>query len=802
MPFDTVEHSHKRLRCDGFWENPEDAGYQFAPTSHIWDTQPFESHSPPANNSLDINQWKPNSMNGYQAPFHKINTDYLALQRQRKISTPSQFSSSPTSDYDVLTSPTFYSSPTTAVSQEDADTYSTATTTTTTATNTSTSTSTSLSSVSSSTATTELCRVRDILNKCSIAYTSTGVNVEAKVSNATELRSLVDAFSKLCPSIPTPVPNNHHHHQHQQQQTVSSLSTPTGITLYRNKLYKSKPVNFFASVCNLSHMILPSSSRSKSLSLRQIGDACIETYFTCWVRNSPIINKSEFMSWYHAEPDPMNSLIVNAICALVFAHTVNHHTKPGLEIFKHDQDLVLQQKDLFFDRARNSLEIYFDSPDRWTVAALLFMSCTAEPDRRHHYSGMATCALLELDIYPRMVDDDNDSFEKEMDTRLWWFAWSIDFYLYSTGVPRNTPLTNRKGQVDMPRIYEEDIDEVEHGVLADIHCLKWWKFQSDVIADVYEQDNMTAEQLRQYDDQLLQMYQELPRYLQLDSGFVYGCDDLFMVCVRVNIEFNATRIILHMPFLPDATNLHPTPVALQSLNVCLKTALIQLRTISSCNEDSRRCAFDRDELWRAGELISLSMDVYRNCSSPTDRDILLKDIRMDDYTFGLHKALSIMQASSEFKMGRQDWVQVSDWLKDEINRHNQLDTATTLHHQQSSHDFSMPIKKEIDLPSSASALSSSPLDSTSLSLSVMSFPPASTSSSPQQRQPTVTEVTANRKASTSTSSSDFISFCPTNRKQSLSTKKQPSQRQQAARFRYFNPRTMNKFLFIDDHPLL
>lgn len=318
----------------------------------------------------------------------------------------------------------------------------------------------------------------------------------------------------------------------------------------------------------------------------------------------------------------------------------------------------------------------------------------------------------------------------------------------------------------MPRICEQDIDQVEeHGILADIYCLKWWRFQNDVMADVYEQDdnNMTDEQLRQYDDQLLQMYQSLPQYLQWNSGFAYGSEDLFMVCVRVNVEFNATRIILHIPFLPDANNLHPTSVALQSLNICLKTALIQLETISASNKDGRRCSFDRDELWRAGEIISLSMDVYRNCLSysPADCDLIVKDIDKRAYENGLVRAMGIMQDSSEFKVSRKDWVQVYDWLKDEIARHNRLDRPI------------IHIKKESDSP---------PLSATAITSSPFSAP------------------------STASSSAEFIAFCPDTKKthrSPTSPKKQPRQRQQsAARFRYFNPRMMNKFLFIDDHPLL
>ncbi|KAI9304730.1 hypothetical protein BJ944DRAFT_231041, partial [Cunninghamella echinulata] len=433
---------------------------------------------------------------------------------------------------------------------------------------------------------------------------------------------------------------------------------------------------------------------------------------------------------------------------------------------------------------------------------------------------------------------------------------------YSAGTAKNTPKTLRQGEVDSIRVFEEDIDETEHGILADEYCLKWWRFQADCLSIVYQQESeMTAEQLRKYDNQLLDMYQSLPTYLKFDSGFTYGCEELFVVCIRVNVEFNATRLILHMPFLPEANDPHPSQVSLQSLNVCLKTALLQLRTINTCNEGMKHCAFDRDELWRTGEIISLSMDVYRNCVSLKDKELILKDIGMEEYRYGLHKARSILHLTKEYRLGRRDWVQVSDWLKSEIERHERLDssfiqqatafsfinsptsstsssftsssteslllstspsltpssTATANHNQSNfKNDYFIanlkPIKQE---PSSTSKdnhhlLSSFPISSTSTSStsSSSSSSTASTKKSPSIPIPSSKSTTSsntksfqfNNNNNSNNNSTEFISFCPDVSKQSKSSKKQP--RQQQARFRYFNPRTMNKFLFIDDHPLM
>ncbi|CAO3618501.1 unnamed protein product [Cunninghamella blakesleeana] len=898
MPFDTVDHSHKRIRYDGSWQNDQDFEFQFVPSQinlpFDWDRLELQSNQPTSYNKNHI-PIPPN--HHLQDAYWKKN--YATRQRKESETSTTSTTISEDDNYSMMMNHhNYYYS-----NHQDNNMNSPISPT-----------NTNLHSLPSPVVPSNNHLIpqqqpldknlRDLFNKCSVSYSSTGLNLETKITNATELRSLIDTFSKLCSTSSSMEENTNNNNNNNN----TSTTVTKGITLYRNKLYKSKPVNFFASVCELGHMMLKqvesskSSSKSPIISLKQIADACIDTFFCCWVRYSPIINKKEFMTWYNQDPHPEDSLVVNAICAYVFNHAVIQHTQPCLEMFLHDEDLILQQQETFFERARQCLESsFFDTPDRYSIVALLLMSCIAKPEKRYHYAGMAMSALLELDIYPRMVDDNNDcdnhdplhdhdhhhvdSFQKEMDTRLWWYAWSIDFYLYSAGTAKNTPKTLRQGEVDSIRVFEEDIDETEHGILADQYCLKWWRFQADCLSIVYQQESeMTAEQLRKYDNQLLEMYQSLPNYLKLDSGFTYGCEELFLVCVRVNVEFNATRLILHMPFLPEANDPHPTQVSLQSLNVCLKTALIQLRTINTCNEGvKRRCGFDRDELWRAGEIISLSMDVYRNCVSIRDKELILRDITMDEYRFGLHKASSILHLTKEYKLGRRDWVQVSDWLKSEIERHDRLDNSLLLHYQQQQqqqhhhhHVSSSTSLNSLSLSaSSSSTLSfiSSPTTSISSSLSSSTDSLSSPTTSPisinnqvnfkndyfianlkpnkQQESSTsslsstTTSIKNNNKkllssfsttTTTTTSSSssikksssssikkssplpssslsnskpiqfsntdstEFISFSPDDDTKQSKSKKQP--RQQQARFRYFNPRTMNKFLFIDDHPLL
>lgn len=525
----------------------------------------------------------------------------------------------------------------------------------------------------------------DIWSKFHLSYTDVGINMEANVTSASDLHSLIDAFSKLC-STNSPVVSHDPYSQSppnfpqsplssgddyiSSNQSVTSASS--GITLCRNKSHKLKPVNYFASVGRLGQLSHPHSKHGL-VSLKQVADACIDTYFTCWIRNTPVLRKDEFMVWYEAQLDPTNTLIVNAICLFVFRHMVLHHSISGVEHFVGDQDKIQEQEEYFFDTARECLSHSFDSPDRFTIISLLFMVFRAEPSRRHHYAGMAVSALHELEIYPRTINEsDDESYEKEMDTRLWWFVWAWDFYLYSSGSPKNTPQPRIPGsEIDFPKILEQDIDEDETSVIAYIHCLRLWKIQAHFISTVYEQESdMTVEQLQEYDKQLLAFYAGLPEYLKFDSGFEYGHEDLFLACIRVNIEYNATRIILHKLFVPDQNDPRPSQFSLESLNICLKTALKQLSTLNSgFFLPNGRCAFDRDELWRASEVISMAMDIYRACASVEDCALIIKDIRPAEFENGLTRALEILKSTMEFEALNRNWIQVADWLQVEIRRH-------------------------------------------------------------------------------------------------------------------------------------
>ncbi|CDS08078.1 hypothetical protein LRAMOSA02027 [Lichtheimia ramosa] len=672
-----------------------------------------------------------------------------------------------------------------------------------------------------------------MFSKLNLSYTELGINMEARLSSATDLRMLIDTFSKLC-TIGVESPQ-------QDQKRLSSTSPipadKKGIIVSRNTSSRTRPVNHFKPVTGPLVLELP-----QMISLRQVTDACVNTYFECWVRYIPVLNKHEFLEWYQSHPSPTDTLIVNALCAFVFRHMVIHHNTLH-------PDLQEDQEAFFLSRARDYLAQSFDCPDRHTVVALLFIGSRAEPSRRHYYASMAMACLHELEIYPRMIhtttsspkaienttttttttinedvdeeQDDDKAYAEEMDTRLWWYAWGVDFSLYTSGTPKSTPQPRCPGQIDLPRVFEQDIDDGEWGVLMNQYCLRFWRIQAGIVQSLYANDDreLTVDELHAYDKEILDAYEGLPDYLRLESGFEYGDEELFVACLRVNVEFNATRLILHNLFMPEDNDPHPSPFALESLNICLSMCLRQLRTLNTYFKiKTGHCGFDRDELWRAAEVITTAMDIYHATGSPA----ILKDIDVEEFNGALDHALAIIKKTRDYQVKRRDWLFLADWLQSEIQRHERRRSSINSNNQHRRRRSSQRRKSNTPdhYPANLKYPSSPPPPTTAQtaqryqqqqSASISSFVSYPSSSPPLSASNNTSQSPVN-----TIPEDPFIHFTPapppTPKSSSSSSRSTSNTTASTAvfttatkgqtRFRYFNPRKMNKFLFIDENPAL
>ncbi|CAO3639283.1 unnamed protein product [Cunninghamella echinulata] len=799
------------------------------------------------------------------------------------------------------------------------------------------------------------------LSKFQLSYTESGIHMEANISNASELRSLLDAFKKLsCTtnnhlstattfnmshddnsphssssffndpfSFLSTSPINQHfmddEENNDEQQQQQRKSRRNSVVIYRNKSCKSVPVNLFQLVGLLGQALNTAHhSNHYDGTLRQIADACVETFFSCWIRYSPILNKQEFMTWYHQQINPQDTLVVNALCSLVFRHTVTHHGIPVLNHFLHNPDMVHEQEEFYFNRARDALAQSFDTPDRLTIVALAFLCCKTEPSRRLQYGGLAISLLQQLNIYPRMIissgstsspnmndndnddddnnnenntnnnidtllfnnntststnnnnnnnnnnmnDEDNDNnnndndddddddddeeeeigndlaaYQLEMDTRLWWFVWQIDFSLWTAGLPKITPLlqypNQRYDQVDVPRVLEHEIDDNEMSIHCFSNALKIWRTQGTIITTLYEQDSeLTSEQLALFDQELMTLYDELPLCFKfntndddtnnnnnniddnqrtipstnlhqpLPSNFgIQQHDeqqqqqqqrDIRFVKIRIKLEYNASRIILHRLFIPEVGDPRPSESSLQSLGICLHVALDQLEVLHMASRPELKCSFDRDELWRIGKLFSTALDIYRTVKDQHIlKSIIGESITTTILEQGLEKAFDILKRTPENIVGTKSWIQLVDFIQMEIKRHQLYSrssssatptTPTPTLIKNNKNKNNLESKKNGKQILSSSSSSSNP------PLSIITFD-----------TPHINNNKNNSPISSSSSSSS------TSKKSSSSTmnhSKQftqtfvqatgPFEQKNQPRFRYFNPRKMNKFLFIDE----
>ncbi|CAO3593110.1 unnamed protein product [Absidia cylindrospora] len=688
---------------------------------------------------------------------------------------------------------------------------------------------------------------------------------QANISTASEFRSLLDAFGKLSctdsstSAIHDPFPSASNSNDNDNLNNGIPLSSRrrNSVVLYRNKSCKSVPVNYVQMVGLLGQILHPHSSHHGIMTLRQIADTCVDAYFTCWVRYTPVLQRQEFMKWYLQHDAPQDTLIVNALCSLIFRHTVTHHCSPGLNHFLHDPDRMLEQEEFYFRRARDALAHSFDTPDRFTVIALTFLCVRAQPSRRHHYGGLAISLLQQLNIYPRMVggpttthsdddlnfigmtdhgDDDMDeddeatAYAKEMDTRLWWFVWQIDFSHWSAGLPKITPLLQLPNQryedVDFPMVFEQDIDQAEMAILTESYTLTFWRTQADIISTMYEQESeLTSEQLADFDERLLDVYNRVPACMKMNDDPArktddVGCkpfindinNDMELAKTRIKLEYNASRIILHRLFIPDAGDLRPSKTALESLNICLKVALEQLDILGNCIRSSTRCAFDLFELWRVGQILSMAMDIRRTIKH---HKIMMHGISIGDGSNSLlfleqqlQRTTSVLASTPEGIIGTKCWTEVAHFLHGEIQRHGSLSAIGTKKKASSSRQLDSVMTQQQQMGQKPlSGLSSPSLSiisfaspATPSTLSALPFSPSSSSSSGNKRKSSMQQ---RKSSSSSSSSSSSLSSSPTTRhppsKQTFvqatsatfDGKDQP-------RFRYFNPRKMNKFLFIDE----
>jgi hypothetical protein len=671
--------------------------------------------------------------------------------------------------------------------------------------------------------------LNEALSSFHISYGESGISVETNVSSASGLRSLIETFSQVGITPRSPSQKSR-----MSFSSTSSVASDKSNVLSKNRQFSVKPVNFFE---KLGRALYQNQRLEQTTVLKQqIVAGCIDAYFACWIRYSPVLSRQRFAEWYHSEPNPMNTFLVNAICAFTVKHMMIHHPCDAASELPLSHAQIKDMENYFFNRAKEALEQDFDHSDRYSVIGMLLLAFRAEDKKATVYSGMATRALHELDVSPRMasqqqktIEYDDESYEKELDTRLWWFAWVTDFAVYSGGgFSKNTPQTRFRGEVDLPQLFPQDKNEAEHAIPMYRHCLQIWRLQADIINGLYESrddDALTTEQLDGFELSLQALRQELPDNFRLDTGFQFTTPSAFIGCLRIQIELCATHIILHKLFLPDANNIDQmSDNSLVSLNRCLYSAIQQLKMLKTTLElPGGGCSFDRDELWRSSEIISLAMTIHRRCSVKHQR-LIMEGIDYADIHGGLPMALQIIRNTPEERFrANLNFSQLKDWIEAEIKQQGlTVPQPIAIAHRKT------PEPKELSAVTKKKALYRQETDYDTVSFTISpskSSPPATPLSTSQQHKssptsqktqhskpasniavqfqnsfgpppsPTVSSPMYTKSESKSQRSTEDRGFVNQVGWSSTYVKGQP-------RFRYFSPKTSDKLMFIDENPMV
>jgi hypothetical protein len=353
------------------------------------------------------------------------------------------------------------------------------------------------------------------------------------------------------------------------------------------------------------------------------------------------------------------------------------------------------------------------------------------------------------------------------------------------------------------------------------HGIQIWRLQADIINSLYESsddDALTTEQLDGFELALQELRHGLSDHYRLDSGYQFTTPSAFIGCLRIQIELCATHIILHKLFLPDASNIDQmSDNSLISLNRCLYSSIQQLKMLkTTLGLPGGGCSFDRDELWRSSEVISLALTILSRCSSKARR-LIMEGIDFSDVQGGLPLALQIIRNTREDRFrANLNFSQLKEWIEKEIKKHDLTipqpihffehvrpepkEPATTqkkksLYKQETDYDtVSFTISPSTSSPPSAShppnKIHKSSHNKSTSNIAVQfqnSFGPPP---SPAVSSPMYTKSEA--KSQRSVESGGFVNQVGWS---STYVKGQP-------RFRYFSPKTSDKLMFIDENPMV
>ncbi|ORX57617.1 hypothetical protein DM01DRAFT_1334215 [Hesseltinella vesiculosa] len=653
-----------------------------------------------------------------------------------------------------------------------------------------------------------------------------GLTLDSNFTDIASLRnyllSLVYPAMSECPSSPL--------------SSSSTLTSSSASLSIRNRRFRRRPVNLFERFYELDQQRPSSSNPSPTvgrcqdfvplffqqwLLRQQTVLACIHTYFDCWVRYFPVFPRQHILAILD-QRQGLDAVLVNAIACFVLKHMFAHHAyPPSLAPMRNDPTKIRQMEEFFFSAAKRAVEPLLDGcpASRHDILGLLLMAYKVDMKKKNVYMTLAVHSLRALKIQPASYHD--QAWQAELDTRLWWMVWMNDFAVYTSGaaslsskpfclqqeyifsqpVSASTPLVTQpespgeqeqKTKWQVPRLWSFDCDGAsEYGVMVNQHCLSVWRLQARIVNHQDDDDEVSLVSL---DQDLTSFVQQLPVELQPEMP-IEPSSPLTLVRARVLIEVYATRIILHKLYIPDEDDILASRSIPEqqwaSLNVCVHAAMSLVTLFNDCvirHPETLRCGFDRDELWRASDILSMALDFLAHyCDTAVTYRILSPWTQPLVLVHTLQQALIIIQHTYEYQCNNTNFCQLEHWLRLRIQ-----------HHQQQPFHFSASLSyQRVAQQTATSSTGMLPIRSRKKrKLSPVPPPLTSTSeSSTTHFYSPATPLPTFRVPNNSSKPAVFqqpVLATPTPTPSSSSNTK--------ARFRYFSPKKHDGLVFIDENP--
>ncbi|CAO3651171.1 unnamed protein product [Cunninghamella blakesleeana] len=312
-------------------------------------------------------------------------------------------------------------------------------------------------------------------------------------------------------------------------------------------------------------------------------------YHKCFLAYQ-IVDKKTFMEQYMNQPG-LDPLLANSISAWVAKHGCVYH-----DMSTNGQQLC-KMGDTYFKNARQILKKSLDVSSPNTIQAILnlymFQLSSEQNGQPYLYIGLAKRMARDLK-FNKKEHLPSDPVERETCKRLWWSTYWLDLCA-SIESNRITTLDDKDCDIDYPSKLDSEDEETGYRIEFCVHSIKLMKICKEITKHLpSEQSGQSLlSTISQLENDLTNWLSELPKHLKFTEEDTFSktgsfCDEAMLI---LSIQYHTTWIMLHRFFLPKNDQSPTTPIALLSLNICMKSANFITKMIDIYSTNLHWCQF-------------------------------------------------------------------------------------------------------------------------------------------------------------------------------------------------------------------